>query len=209
MILSLDASLSKFSWCISEGVSLEGDCLGLKHYESLPNYLESQLNRLKISPREISKIAIIVGPGNYTGLRATLSLVRTWHLIHDTPVVCKNRLETMLYYVTQHMSEEVMISQSVRMEEFFVLKGRATPGKDFVITQKLLKTNRSDWPQYADKCPVYGDPLSESLLPYNTVWDNLAPALARWTTPIKSGNSLSEMTPLYIRQAAQQAPQNK
>ncbi len=209
MILSLDASLSKFSWCISEGVSLEGDCLRLNHYESLPNYLESQLHRLNISPREISKIAIIVGPGNYTGLRATLSLVRTWHMIHDTPVVCKNRLETMLYYVTQHISEEVMISQSVRMEEFFVLKGRATPGEDFVITQKLLKTNRSDWHQYADKCPVYGDPLSESLLPYNTIWDNLAPALARWATSIKSGNSLSEMTPLYIRQAAQQTAQNK
>jgi tRNA A37 threonylcarbamoyladenosine modification protein TsaB len=210
MLLSLDASLSKFSWCLfSKGISLEGDCLHLKHYESLPNYLEAQLDRLKILPREISKIAVIIGPGNYTGLRATLSLVRTWHMLYDTPVICKNRLETMLYCMTLHTSEEVMVSQSVRMEEFFILKGKAAPDKKFEITQPLLKIHRKDWLSYAAKLPVYGDSLDNTLLPHAMIWEDMAPALARWVSPLSSASPLSDITPLYIRQASQKASQSK
>lgn len=204
MLLSLDASLATFSWCLAHNTSIEGDCLRLKHYESLPNYLESQLDRLQIQPAEISKIAVIIGPGNYTGLRATLALIRTWHMLYDTPVICKNRLETMLYHVAQHNATEIMISQSVRMDEFFILKGKTDEQQDFKITRELLKINRQDWQSYAGKLTVYGDtpaaPLSD-----DTSWNHLAPVLAQWAKSLTTLTPLSSMTPLYIRQAVQQS----
>lgn len=209
MLLSLDASLSQFSWCISQGTSIEGDCLRLKHYESLPNYLESQLNRLQILPREISKIAIIIGPGNYTGLRATLAMVRTWHMLYHTPVICKHRLETMLYYAAQHTPQEIIISQSVRMDEYFILKGKHHPERDFIITQELLKIKSSHWPQYADAVTLCGDSFTEEIPKYTAVWENLSPVLATWATSSHSESTLSDMTPLYIRQAAQQPSSKK
>lgn len=209
MLLSLDASLATFSWCIAHDNATEGDCLRLKHYESLPNYLESQLDRLKILPTDISKIAIIIGPGNYTGLRATLALVRTWHMLYDTPVICKNRLETMLYHVTQQHSEEVMISQSVRMDEFFILKGKAANPRELMITQELLKINRKDWASHAGQLSVYGDDLEELPLAEDAHWNHLAPVLAQWAKSLDALTPLSDMTPLYIRQAAQQSAQRK
>lgn len=209
MLLSLDASLSQFSWCISQDASIEGECLRLKHYESLPNYLEDQFNRLQILPRDISKIAVIIGPGNYTGLRATLAMVRTWHMLYNTPVICKNRLETMLYYATQNTTQEVMISQSVRMDEFFILKGRAHPDRDFVITQELLKIKGIHWTEYANAVTLCGDSFAEEKVNYTASWENLAPILAKWATSLKSESTLSNIIPLYIREAAQSPSQTK
>lgn len=206
MLLSLDASLSHFSWCLQhQNQILAQDHLRLSHYESLPLYLKAELKKLSISPLQIDRLAVIYGPGNYTGLRASLALVRTWHMLYGTPVVCKNRLETLLYVASLDTHKEIMVSQSVRMNEFFILKGKRNTEQSVEITQALLKIPAAVWSEQAEGLSVYGD-APEGELPVSNIqahWQHLAPVLATWAAQENPVDSLIDILPLYTRQAVQ------
>lgn len=206
MLLSLDASLSYFSWCLQhQNQILAQDHLRLAHYESLPLYLKAELEKLNLSPLHIDRLAIIHGPGNYTGLRASLALVRTWHMLYGTPVVCKNRLETLLHVISLDTDKEIMVSQSVRMNEFFILKGKRNANQPVQITQPLLKISATVWSEQAEGLSVYGD-APEGELPASDIqdhWQHLAPVLATWAAQENPVDSLIDISPLYTRQAVQ------
>lgn len=202
MILSMDASLVPFSWCLygSQGV-IAADTLSLKHYENLPHDLQHIFKEQGIIPQDIERIAIIKGPGNYTGLRASLALVRTWHLLFGTPVVCKNRLETMLYHVCKTESDEVTIAQAVRMNEYFILQGKQS-SPSFEITQPLTKIQGEDWAQHVKTRKVFGDSPQDPVQD-DVQWTNLAPVLAEWAQYSTPETSLETISPLYTRAAVQ------
>lgn len=204
MLLSLDASLPHFSWCLqSDNQILAEDASPLKHYENLPHYLQQIFEQHHIVPQDIQQLAIIKGPGNYTGLRASLALVRTWHLVWGTPVVCKNRLETMLYHVCQTESKEVAIAQAVRMNEYFILKGKKTE-HGFDITHPLEKINGQQWDSYLKDATVFGDaPPEKSGIQESVQWTHLSPVLAQWTLETASYTPLEAMVPFYTRAAVQ------
>lgn len=204
MILSMDASLVPFSWCLygSQGV-IASDTHPLKHYENLPNYLQGIFEKQELTPQDIQRIAIIKGPGNYTGLRASLALVRTWHLLWGTPVICKNRLETMLYAVCQTEPAEVTIAQAVRMNEYFILQGKQNQ-EGFEVTQPLTKIQGEDWFQYVTTARVFGDgPEAQLLSQDNVQWTHLTPVLAQWAQHSAPESSLDSISPLYTRKAVQ------
>lgn len=202
MILSMDASLAPFSWCLygSQGL-IAADTLLLKHYENLPNDLQHIFKAQGITPQDIERIAIVKGPGNYTGLRASLALVRTWHLLFGTPVVCKNRLETMLYHVCKTEADEVTIAQAVRMNEYFILQGKKTP-QSFELTQALTKIQGEEWTQHVKTRKVFGD-SPQGQTQDNVQWANLAPTLAEWAQYSAPETSLESISPLYTRAAVQ------
>ncbi len=63
--------------------------------EDLPLVLEELLPAAGWQPREITHVAVALGPGGYTGLRSGLALAKTLAQMNDIPVIGVNSLEAM------------------------------------------------------------------------------------------------------------------
>ncbi len=203
MILSLDGTQPQLSWCLRHNDTLLfSENVKLSHYEKLPEHLQKAFETQGISPADISRLAVIVGPGNYTGLRTSLAFVRTWHLLHQTPVVCKNRLETMVYAANQNApTTPVWISQFVRMQQYFIARGHYTSdGIKWLVDP--VKVKQEEWYQRVEG-EVCGDlpPEHGAIALHTDIWNHLSPTLAEWAQHTHDYRILHDIVPLYTRAA--------
>ncbi len=76
---------------LAEGYCDEGRARG----EQLADLVETVLDRAGVAPDELSAIAVVTGPGSYTGLRIGLALARGLAMPGDVPVVPFGALELL------------------------------------------------------------------------------------------------------------------
>ncbi|MCS7240186.1 MAG: tRNA (adenosine(37)-N6)-threonylcarbamoyltransferase complex dimerization subunit type 1 TsaB [Candidatus Bipolaricaulota bacterium] len=69
--------------------------LGPGHGEILPEIVRDVLHRAKVGWRELSLLAVDIGPGSFTGLRVGLSLAKAIAQVHGLPVVPVRQTEAV------------------------------------------------------------------------------------------------------------------
>lgn len=122
--LGIDASALKTSLGL---ISSTGEVMAfsetLKSFEHLPLFVYHALEQNKYQLSDIKKIGLIMGPGNYTGLRCSLLMAKSFASIYPIQLVGRNRLDTIIF---AHRSQEkwVMASQYVRMNQYYISIGR-------------------------------------------------------------------------------------
>lgn len=69
--------------------------IGRGHAECLVGMIDHALNECDLSPRDISKIAVTIGPGSFTGVRVGLAAARGYALALNIPVVGMSTLKAL------------------------------------------------------------------------------------------------------------------
>jgi tRNA threonylcarbamoyladenosine biosynthesis protein TsaB len=90
-----------------------------------------------IKPEEIDGIAITIGPGSYSGLRAGLATAKTLAQTLSLPLMGISTLETIAYNLVE-MEGTIVVLLDARMDEYnFALFG-ASAGKMKRLTEDLV-----------------------------------------------------------------------
>lgn len=187
------------------------------HSEWLHPALIEILEKAKLSPEDITHLAVDQGPGSFTGIRVGFNLVKTLAFTLNLPVFLAPSLEILLYRTPPGT---VALTNAFRR---MVYCARKLPDETIPAPQALTLGQLSDWLKESPIPKVVGDgpsaipPLSEMLkdlglkLPDESNYYPEATTLAffsqenlnnsqRWTKDWKS------ILPLYLR--ASEAEEN-
>ena len=88
--LGIDTSSLACSCALVEDGVLRSECFlhaGLTHSRTLTTLLRQTLGQAGVSPKDLDRIAVCVGPGSYTGLRIGVSAAKGFAMANGTPCV--------------------------------------------------------------------------------------------------------------------------
>ena len=81
---------------LHDGMSFEfSDAIGRGHAERLIGMIDHALNERDLSPNDITKIAVTIGPGSFTGVRVGLAAARGYAAVLNIPVVGISSLKAL------------------------------------------------------------------------------------------------------------------
>lgn len=95
-VLAVDTSTDVCSVCIVDSETCLAEYVSKSsrtHTERLLPAIDFLFSQLDLSPVELDGLAVIHGPGSFTGLRISLSVVKGLAFALDLPVVAMNALE--------------------------------------------------------------------------------------------------------------------
>lgn len=211
-ILTLDGTQRNCQYAISmpkNALNLTGQHEG--PIETLPGFLKQTLENHNITLNELSHIACMLGPGNYTGLRATQVIVKSFAQVNpQLKVFAANRLEVMLYSLVKspHESKAILATQSVRQNEYYGGVG-FFDGKKMRYSLPLQTFKAEALKSYWQKNPglVIGDWECEQEQ-YQLSNSNWVEILNKWIQNGLEAVSANTIEPFYIRPATQAKPRH-
>ncbi len=178
--------------------------------ESLPGVLKRLFESYDLQPQALTAIGIINGPGNYTGIRAGMMVVKTLTYRYQIPLYGMSKLEAALYSL-RSLNTPLSPIFNVRQGQIYTGLGQWQAGQACYLVEPCSKS-LPDWLNQLDEqglsallCraePFEGEWTSErTWLPLG----NLAGAVAAWTQEqLKGGHPPdNEVAPFYIRPAVQ------
>lgn len=122
LILQINTALSEASVSISVNGELLGERVNpaqKEHAGFVQPAIQDLCKSLKIQLKNIQAIAVVNGPGSYTGLRVGLSAAKGICYALDLPLICINTLEWMAYgNRNQHTDLICPMIDARRMEVF-------------------------------------------------------------------------------------------
>jgi len=89
VILTVDASGGRAAISIADGDALRSSCVmpsGAGIADNLAVMLEECLGRAKATAKSLDAVAVMIGPGSFTGIRASLALALGFSAAAGTPV---------------------------------------------------------------------------------------------------------------------------
>lgn len=98
LILNIDTSTTVCSVSLSDKTDILGvkeDFEGMNHSKLLTPFIESLLEEKKLSPKDLSAIAVSKGPGSYTGLRIGVSVAKGIAYALSIPLISVQTLKIM------------------------------------------------------------------------------------------------------------------
>ncbi len=91
LVLAIDASLGPVSAAVLDTASgrsvVYRDDAVEGRAERLPKLVADLLTEAGVSPANVDRVAVSVGPGGFTGVRVGIAFARGFALVHGTPVV--------------------------------------------------------------------------------------------------------------------------
>ena len=107
--------------------------------EALMGMIQRVLTKIKKKPKDLTTIAVAIGPGSFTGVRIGLATARGLGLALNIPVVGVNN-----FVATSHLtSKEVFVVLDSKRSDYFVqkftAKGKAIEAPQILSAQQLKK----------------------------------------------------------------------
>lgn len=209
-ILGIDASDKILGLCLrSQGHQLLTREEPLTHIEQLPSLLADFLRTAEMVPDDLQRVALIRGPGSYTGLRGSVLLARSLAQLKHIPVMTRLWHETVLFALRQ-AQEEWLICRAVRQNQYYVAHGRFEQGQPaYRLAPSLLEA--SELLTYAAQhdCCVIGDwPESDQAF-VSQPFKQVSQALAEWAEIDFSPVTVESLLPFYVRPAVKLTPENE
>jgi tRNA threonylcarbamoyladenosine biosynthesis protein TsaB len=104
-ILAIDTSSREGAVCLSS----DGDVLGVKrfgrrdsHLVALGGAVDSLLAENRLSIENVNRIAVVSGPGSFTGMRIGMAFVKGMYAALGCDVVTMNGLELLVHALFEH-----------------------------------------------------------------------------------------------------------
>jgi tRNA threonylcarbamoyladenosine biosynthesis protein TsaB len=212
-ILAIDTSTNACSVCIMASDEVVGEYFtmgGKTHSERLMPAIDMLFSHLDFDLHSIDGIAVIHGPGSFTGLRISLSVVKGLAFALRIPIVTASALEI----AALHVSAEGLVCPAMdarRKEIFTCLYEKAGPDLKMIFEPKSM--DPAQWKSQLPDAPIsfigpgahlYWDILrnhSDSRL-IHPAQLSLAPTLARFATKqFMSGMvvAANELKAVYLR----------
>lgn len=153
VVVALDASHARGSVALARG----GDLLasdrfgeGVSHLVGLGQTVDTLLEAHSLSPRDIDRVALVAGPGSFTGLRIALAWVKGLHAALGMDVVTVGTLE-LLALPFLHETSPVCAMIDARRREVYGALYRARNGSDAtqcVMAEEVIAPVASDPEQF-------------------------------------------------------------
>lgn len=179
----------------------------LNHMELSPYLLQRILEAEQINLSEIQRLALISGPGNYTGLRASTLLMRSLSIQLHRPIWHLTRLEALIF-ACRNYPKPVWTSQFVRMNQYYFAKGQYHAESGFCFAIQPQTGTADDVYTAWTKSPevLFGDWTEKQALLHCPSATHVS-ALTSWCEESPTaGAHWSEVHPFYIRPAVNSTP---
>ena len=97
---------------------------GRQHAQSLLPMIDAQLARAGIGLRDLDGLAVVHGPGSFTGIRIAMSIAQGLAFAADLPLYCESSLRCLAYAALQSPSapsavNQILVASDARMHEFY------------------------------------------------------------------------------------------
>jgi tRNA threonylcarbamoyladenosine biosynthesis protein TsaB len=98
MLLALDTSLETCSACLYDGrvIASRSEPMSKGHAERLMPMVEEVFKEAGVTPAQLTRIGVTIGPGSFTGLRVALSAARSMGIALQIPVIGISSLKCLL-----------------------------------------------------------------------------------------------------------------
>ncbi len=98
-LLHLETATTNCSVALSQNGNLlhciENNEADFRHSDHLHLFIEQLLNKAQIEAKQLSAVAVSMGPGSYTGLRIGISSAKGLCYANDLPLIAVNSLEVL------------------------------------------------------------------------------------------------------------------
>ncbi len=217
LILAIETSTARSSVALvshDEVLATAGLGVAQRHGEFVAPAIDFCLRQAGATPRDVTGVAVGLGPGLYTGLRVGIATAQAFAMARSLPMVGMSGLD-VLAFQTRHVRRPVIATLDARRGELFWAMYRAAPGG--VQRETDLRVGRPDelsaeLQSLGEECLVIGDGAAR----YRDEFDDLhlvdlaidgrgqpdAADLATLAVPrfIREETSRAgSLTPLYLR----------
>ncbi|MGV8997558.1 MAG: tRNA (adenosine(37)-N6)-threonylcarbamoyltransferase complex dimerization subunit type 1 TsaB [Parvibaculaceae bacterium] len=137
-LLAIDTAQGALSVALVRGGDILARHFELRtrgHAEELTGLIARLLDEARLTPADLSALAVTVGPGTFTGLRVGLATARGFALARGLPLVGVTTLEAIAYPVTANPDEVIAASFDARRDELYLQAFDAGYGP---LTEPLL-----------------------------------------------------------------------
>ena len=122
MLLAVETSGAQGSIAIFDGGTLQFESVlatvGTRHAQTLPAEVAEALTVCKLQPRDITAVAVSIGPGSFTGLRVGLTFAKTFAWLNNAKLVAVDTLRAISQQVPPE-AECVTAIVDAQRSEFF------------------------------------------------------------------------------------------
>jgi len=162
--------------------------------ETIFTLLQKLLKKIKFSPKDISSVAVAVGPGSFTGVRIGLATARAFALALNIPVIGITNFDIAAY----NTKKPVKVVLNTKRGDFFV-QDFDKRGK--VLNQPSIKTDT----QLATDLPFTavgsGAPLLAQKIACAYISSEMPEAVALGYVALTQPKKHLPAVPLYLREA--------
>jgi tRNA threonylcarbamoyladenosine biosynthesis protein TsaB len=226
IILSINTSTKQFSLAVMHDEIVVGEYLlstGFGHFRELMPSLDDLLSRTTLAARQLEGIAVALGPGSFTGIRAGMSVAKGLCQSLDVPIVGVPTLSALASQMP-YVREDICPLVTSRKGELFVglFRWDVTHCLTRVKEDTCIETTNlgslirrrtifigNDFPAQG---PVVTQQIGEKgLLAPANLWGLRASCVgALGLKRLKKGDSdsLSELAPIYLRGADIRVPKS-
>lgn len=99
--------------------SRRSDASQQDHSGNIHTHLESMLHETNLAWGDIKAVAVLNGPGSYTGLRISLASAKGICFAQDIPLILLNKLDLIFRAAPSQSAGFIMAIQRAREQEFF------------------------------------------------------------------------------------------
>ena len=130
MILAIDTATAQVGVAIGDGGEMRGEVRvtgGRRHAERLAPAIQSLCSWTGIELKELSAVAVGIGPGLFTGLRVGVTTAKVMAQALRIPVVAVPSLD-LVAYPLRHAGSLIAVVLDARRREVFHASYRPVPG---------------------------------------------------------------------------------
>ena len=205
MLLALDTSSPTVTVAVHDGVDVRAEAASgstMRHGEQLAPLVDQVLREAGLTPRELTAVAVGVGPGPFTGLRVGLVTARTMAHVLGIPVygVCSLDVLAVEAVATGTVSSGFVVATDARRKEVYLASydevGNRVAGPD---VQRPL-TVATDAPVVGEGGRLYPEAFPDARTPVRPS----AGWLARTVADERA--ELRDPEPLYLRRPDAEVP---
>ena len=122
-LLAIDTAQGALSVALVRGEDILSHHFELRtrgHAEELTGLIARLLDEARLTPADLTSLAVTVGPGTFTGLRVGLATARGFALARGLPLVGVTTLEAIAFPVIAQPGEVIAASFDARREELYL-----------------------------------------------------------------------------------------
>ncbi|WP_025740981.1 tRNA (adenosine(37)-N6)-threonylcarbamoyltransferase complex dimerization subunit type 1 TsaB [Aquimarina pacifica] len=154
-ILCIETSTTNCSVAVAKGseiVNLEEDYnTTYSHAEQLHNFIDKVVKEAGLSLKDLSAVAVSMGPGSYTGLRIGVSAAKGLCYALDIPLIAISTLQSLALQVEDQDENYVIPMIDARRMEVYSAVFSSDSNKQVRETKAEILTDTSFLPFLTDK----------------------------------------------------------